>query len=498
MRMSAPSLPDDWVLLPLEKVGTWRGGGTPSKSRPDYWRGGTIPWVSPKDMKVDVVAKTQDYITQRAIRESATSVVPPGSVLLVVRSGILRHSLPIALTGRDVAINQDMKAVTPASNIEARYLALALRALERDILQHCRKAGTTVQSIDFKALLQFEIPIAPSAVQRRIVEEIEKHLTRLDAGVAALERVRANLKRYRAAVLKAACEGRLVPTEAELARREGRAYEPASVLLERIKAEKAKHPQPKRRGRRKPAAEPVLPDDLPKLPEGWVWTSLGTVAHVLGGITKHARRKSLPLQVPYLRVANVYAGEFRLQDVATIGVTNDELDRSLLKKGDLLIVEGNGSRDQIGRVALWEGSINPCVHQNHLIRVRPTSPALSRWLLLWLMSPYGRSLIEKVASSSSGLYTLNITKVSSLPIALAPLAEQYRILAAAGGVSSVTDELDNTAAKSLTLTVRLRRAILSAAFSGQLAGRSQEPAIGEFSRVAEQPSPYSIPPTENT
>src|SRR5690606_13042558 len=98
--------------------------------------------------------------------------------------------------------------------------------------------GSTFPNVTFNQLAAIPVPVPPVDEQQRIVSKVDELVTRLDAAVAALKRVQANLKRYRAAVLKAACEGRLVPTEAELARAEGRAYEPASVLLQRILAER--------------------------------------------------------------------------------------------------------------------------------------------------------------------------------------------------------------------------------------------------------------------
>ena len=128
---------------------------------------------------------------------------------------------------------------------------------------------------DYEAI---QVPLPPLAEQRRIVAEIEKQFTRLDASVAALRRTQANLKRYRASVLRAACSGELAPTEAELARAEGREYEPADVLLERILVERRAHweAQEKRRGKYK---EPSTPDtsDLPTLPEGWTWATVSQV-----------------------------------------------------------------------------------------------------------------------------------------------------------------------------------------------------------------------------
>ena len=249
-------LPRGWTRIRMGEVGRWFGGGTPSKAKPRFWTGGNIPWVSPKDMKSALITDAQDHITEDAVAQSATNLVEAGSILIVVRSGILQHTLPVAVAQRQVALNQDLKAVKPRENIRSDYLALALKAFERDILHTCTKTGTTVQSLELPVFLRFEIPVAPLPEQRRIVAEIEKQFTRLEAGVAALRRVQANLKRYRAAVLKAACEGRLVPTEAELnksgsgvpplglgKKRQDAAstFETGEALLARILAERRKN-----------------------------------------------------------------------------------------------------------------------------------------------------------------------------------------------------------------------------------------------------------------
>ena len=111
-----------------------------------------------------------------------------------------------------------------------------------------------------------------------------------------------------------------------------------------------------------------------------------------------------------------------------IGVHDDELDKLLLRSGDLLIVEGNGSKEQIGRLAIWDGSVHLCVHQNHIIKVRLVNVGFGKSVLFWLLSPRGRRFVEQVASSTSGLYTLSINKVADLPILLPPLVEQNQIV----------------------------------------------------------------------
>ena len=199
--------------------------------------------------------------------------------------------------------------------------------------------------------------LRPSRSSDAIVAEVEKQFTRLDASVAALRRTQANLKRYRASVLRTACEGKLVPNEAELARLEGRDYEPADALLERILAERRARweSQEKRRGKYK---EPVAPDtsNLPELTQGWVWATLAQISDLKGGVTKgrHYRAGESLTKVPYLRVANVQRGYLDLSEIKMIEVTQEVADQLALVPGDILFTEG-GDRDKLGRGWVWKG-----------------------------------------------------------------------------------------------------------------------------------------------
>ena len=103
------------------------------------------------------------------------------------------------------------------------------------------------------------------------------------------------------------------------------------------------------------------------MPDDWCWANIENIDNVSGGLTKSSKRKDLPLEFPYLRVANVYANQLELDEIKTIRIKQEEYDRVVLKADDLLIVEGNGSIEQIGRLALWNDSISPCLHQNNLI-----------------------------------------------------------------------------------------------------------------------------------
>lgn len=194
-------------MTPLRELGEWSGGNTPSKANAAYWDNGTVPWVSPKDMKVDEIASSEDRVTDQALADGRVSMVPAGSVLFVTRSGILAHTFHVAVTKLPVTINQDLKALSPKSGVSPRYVAHAVRGASQRILKECSKLGTTVASVDTKAFLDFEIPMVALAKQREIVAEIETQFSRLDEAVANLQCVKANLKRYRGATLAAATQG---------------------------------------------------------------------------------------------------------------------------------------------------------------------------------------------------------------------------------------------------------------------------------------------------
>ena len=147
------------------------GGGTPSKSHPEYFAG-SIPWVSPKDMKSSVINDSIDHITEKAIAHSTTNLVPANSVLMVIRSGILKHSLPVAINSLPVTINQDMKAFVPNETVKTAFLMHFFKAIENDVLAGVR--GVTADNIDFKAFQKRTIIVPPLALQEQFAAFVEQ------------------------------------------------------------------------------------------------------------------------------------------------------------------------------------------------------------------------------------------------------------------------------------------------------------------------------------
>ena len=177
----------------------------------------------------------------------------------------------------------------------------------------------------------------------------------------------------------------------------------------------------------------------------------------------------------------------RLEEIKYIGVKEEELDRVLLKDGDMLVVEGNGSPDQIGRVAIWDGSISPCAHQNHIIKARFDPVEIGMYCIYWLLSIEGRKYISQVASSTSGLYTLSISKVQALPVPIPPLREQQVIIEEIDRHLSVADAVEETLDAELKRSDALRQSILKQAFSGKLVPQdpTDEPAEKLLERIKE-------------
>ena len=164
-------LPEGWSWARLGQLVATRGGKTPSKANKEFWEGGGVSWITSKDMKAPELFGSQIELTESGAAE--TNMVPTGSVLMVVRSGILRRTLPVAINRIETTINQDLKAMTPYDLMLSDWLIICFNAWDKQIRDTYHKDGTTVDSIEFDAMLSMLLPVPPLAEQRRIVEAIK-------------------------------------------------------------------------------------------------------------------------------------------------------------------------------------------------------------------------------------------------------------------------------------------------------------------------------------
>lgn len=487
-------LPEGWIFTTLGSFTNIVGGSTPSRNEARYF-GGNIIWLTPTEIPketVSIISDSKEKLTEAGFNASGVRWIPAGSVLLTSRASIGY----VAIAGTSLTTNQGFASFILPEGIEPNYLGWWLRC-QKNLLKELA-GGTTFKEISKTTLKDVSFPLAPTNEQRRIVAAIEQQFTRLDAGIVALQQAREKLKRYRAALLKAAVEGKL--TEAWRADHPDR--EPATILLERILKEQwarwesdqlakmqARGITPKDDAWKKKYVEPAAPDTdkLPELPKGWCWATVGQISQIQGGIQKQPSRAPRNNAFPYLRVANVFRGRLDLTNIEKMELFGDELEVLRLEVGDLLIVEGNGSRTEIGRSALWKGEIQDCVHQNHIIRVRLCS-VIPEYLDFYWNSPYGTERVTNVAASTTGLYTLSVSKIARLPVPLPSLAEQQEIVAEVERRLTIISELETTIESNLKRAERLRQVILREAFAGRLVPQdpNDEPATILLERIHDE------------
>ncbi|MGB7208261.1 MAG: hypothetical protein WBD27_06360, partial [Pyrinomonadaceae bacterium] len=320
-----------------------------------------------------------------------------------------------------------------------------------------------------KVLGEVQFPLAPLEVQRRLVAEIEKQFTRLDAGVAALRRVQANLKRYRAAVLKAACEGRLVPTEAELARKEGRTFKTGADLLASILGVR-------RDNWTRPRYEEAVGTgpNLPSLPAGWTWASVGQLLRepLCNGVSVKGSLE--PPGVRALRLSAMSNTGFDYSDIRYLPLDDSKIDDLFIKEGDFFISRGNGSLHLVGRGTSAQDPPEPTIYPDTMIRLRIAEPVrTSGWLSTIWPSRIVRSQIETRVKTTAGIYKIAQPQVESIAIPLPPVAEQARIVAEVERRLTMVEVLEGTVTANLQRATRLHQSVLQSAFS-QGAKRSTE------------------------
>lgn len=428
--------------------------------------------------------------------------VKTGDILITcagprVRCGVacmVRHTRPrLMMSGKMYRFR-----VSP-DDMDARYLEAFLLTSEATRAIDKMKTGGSDSGLNLThdRFRPLPVPVAPLNEQRRIMDTVEEITSDLDAGVAALERVQAKLKHYRAAVLKAAVEGTLT---AEW-RAQHPAAEPASALLTRILAERRRRWEEaqlqkfKEAGKAPPKdwkakyREPVAPDttNLQPLPEGWCWASPAQLGNVQLGRQRAPQHHNGKFMRPYLRVANVYEDRIELGSIYEMNFTPDEFEAFQLHRGDILLNEGQ-SLELVGRSAIYRDELPGACFTNTLVRFRPDQGVLPEFAQTYFRACLRSHRFRKLARWTTNIAHLGADRFAVMEFPLPPLPEQEAIVEAVEDQLSVIDHLDADLETKLKSAQALRQSILRHAFTGQLVPQDpkDEPAAELLKRIAAQ------------
>ncbi len=202
-------IPEHWEVRKFKHCARFYSGGTPSKAVESYWSG-KLPWVSPKDMKTKFIDDAIDHISEEAVSSSAVGVIEAGHLLMVVRSGILRRSLPVGITCKRVAFNQDIKAIVVNPRYFcSEYLHALIEGCQRSLLEKWQKVGATVESIEHEFIANSYLPLPSIDEQGEILRWIEQESCLVDQAISRAQREIDLIREYRARLISDVVTGKV-------------------------------------------------------------------------------------------------------------------------------------------------------------------------------------------------------------------------------------------------------------------------------------------------
>ncbi|MCF7959379.1 MAG: restriction endonuclease subunit S [Pirellula sp.] len=464
-------LPTGWIDAKVGDVIKVRNGCA-FKSN-DYCEAG-IPVVRQAELKgrtVDLSAAK--YLPESFVDDFEAFIVKKGDLLIGMSGSLGKvaryESETIALQNQRTGL----LVLTPAIN--ERFAGMIMRRLETAIIQ--KGKGIAVQNVSSKEIENEGFSLPPLAEQIRIASRFDELESDLDAGVAALKRAKANLKRYRASVLKAAVEGKLT----EEWRAKHPAKEPASALLARILKERrqkweadqlvkftaAKKEPPK--NWREMYVEPIPTNTtgLPELPADWTWASVQQVGSVQLGRQRAPQHHSGDHMRPYLRVANVFEDRIDTSDVMEMNFTPNEFETYRLGSGDILLNEGQ-SMELVGRPAIYRDEVPGACFTNTLVRFRVYDNVDTDYALRVFLAYLKNGRFQKIATITVNIAHLGAGRFAEIEFPLPPIEEQAAIIEEVDRHFSLIDAAEKAISLSMARASRLRQSILKQAFEGRL------------------------------
>lgn len=458
-------LPEGWAMCAMRDVSQVVGGGTPKANDSTNFADDGHPWITPADMSNHrgmYIGSGRRSLSDKGLTTSSATMLPAGAVLFSSRAPIGY----VAVASRPVSTNQGFRSFVLEGGLLPDYVYFYLRFAKR--LAEQLASGTTFLEISGTNAGRIPIAVPPLAEQRRIVAQVEALLARTSAARERLAKVPAILKRFRQAVLAAACDGRLTNEW----RNDSRAV--------------------------------ADPDASGELPPTWEWRRGGDLyLEARYGTSLKCDRHPAD-GVPVLRIPNIVTGQLDLGDVKYAHVAEAELSLLFVHSGDLIVCRTNGSLDVIGKAAVIPELPLPHAFASYLIRLRPKQDELHpKYLHICLSSRIGRDHIEERARTTAGQFNLNLEILRSLIVPLPPVAEQREIVRRVDGLFALAGKIEQRVAAATLRAEKLTQSVLARAFRGELVpteaelagreGRDYEPAPILLERISRERAPSRSP-----
>lgn len=428
-------LPTKWTLTPLENCGEWGSGGTPTRTNPLYYQNGTIPWLIIGDLNDGIVTKAATHITEAGLRNSSAKLLPINTLLVAMYGSIGK----LGITGIECATNQAIAYCKPHTDIALlKYLFYVLMNSKEALL--AQGQGGAQQNINQGILKAHNIPLAPLNEQKRIAEKLETLLARADSCQRHLARVPQILKGFRQSILAAATSGR---------------------LTERWRVEQGLELS------------------------GWKETTVEQIAEVFLGRQRSPENHYGEYMRKYVRAANVTWDGWDFSDVKEMNFNPRDFEKYRLRVGDILLNEGSGSSNEVGKPAVWNGEIENCCFQNTLICVRPYGASSQYLYYLFLHTAMSRAFVKDTRGVN--IFHIGKEKLASFEISLPSLAEQYEIVRRVETLLTLADRLEARWQSAKMHVAALTPSLLAKAFRGELVAQdaADESAEALLERIRE-------------
>lgn len=410
-------VPGNWCWVSLQAIDQYRASSTdPSKYPDTLFELYSVP--SSADNYPEIVSGCEIGSTKQSVQK--------GDVLLCKINPRINRVWKVSQYTGNALLASSEWIIIRNSKIVSDYLMYCFRApyFREYMLSNVSGVGGSLMRAQPKYVKTYPVPLPPLPEQQRIVDRIESLFAKLDEAKQKAQDALDSFETRKAAILHKAFTGELT---AQWRKEHGVGM------------------------------------------ESWETHELVECFEIVSGIQKTPARSPKDNPIPYLAVANVYRDKIDLSDIRYFEVTPEEIEKLKLQDKDILIVEGNGSGNEIGRCAMWHNELPLCIHQNHIIRMRnKTADVFPEYVLYYLNSQAGRSVMQERAKTTAGLYNLSAGKVKTIPLAFASLDEQIEIVRILDDLLVKEQQAKEAAEGVLEQIDLIKKAILARAFRGEL------------------------------